>query len=117
MTDDLLRKLGLRVRELRTARRLTQGALAEQVGFRASYFSHIENGVKGATIETLAAVAAALGVTLSELFLGVDQPIPPGFDRLASALAGQSAERQRILLRILEDALRLSAGPDQSCPP
>jgi transcriptional regulator with XRE-family HTH domain len=109
MSDDLLRKLGLRVRELRTARRLTQGALAERVGFRASYFSHIENGVKGATVETLAAVAAALGVTLSELFVGVDQPMPRDFDRLSTALAGQSPERQRLLLRILEDALRLGA--------
>jgi len=109
MAEDLLRKLGLRVRELRTAHGLTQAALAERVGFRASYFSHIENGVKGATVETLAAIAAALGVTLSELFLDVDQPMPRDFDRLSTALSGQSPERQRLLLRILEDALRLSA--------
>ncbi len=109
MSNDLLAKLGLRVRELRTSRGLTQAALAAQVGFRASYFSHIENGVKGATVETLAAVAAALGITLSELFVGVDQPMPDDVDRLSTALAGQSPARQRILLRILADALRLAA--------
>lgn len=107
MPEDLLRKLGGRVRELRVSQGLTQGALAERVGFKASYFSHIENGVKGATVETLAAVAAALGVTLSELFLDVDQAMPRDFARLSTALAGQSPERQRLLLRILEDALRL----------
>ena len=107
--SDLLRTLGSRVRELRTHRELTQQELADRVGCRASYISHIENGLKGATVETLAAIAGALGVTLGELFLGVDQPVPEDFDRLATALAGQSPERQRILLRILEDALRLTA--------
>jgi transcriptional regulator with XRE-family HTH domain len=105
--SDLLRTLGSRVRELRTDRELTQQELADRVGCRASYISHIENGLKGATVETLAAIAGALGATLGELFLGVDQPVPEDFDRLATALAGQSPERQRILLRILEDALRL----------
>jgi transcriptional regulator with XRE-family HTH domain len=109
MADDVLRKLGLRVRELRTLQGLTQEALAERVGFRASYFSQIENGTKGATIDTLAAIAAALGMTLSELFLDVDRPLPSEIDRLSTALAGQSPERQRTLLRILEEALRLSA--------
>jgi transcriptional regulator with XRE-family HTH domain len=111
MPDDLLAKLGIRVRELRTARGLTQAALAERAGFRSSYFSHLENGLKGASIETLAAIAAALGVTLSELFVGVDQPAPSDFDRLATALAGQSPARQRIVLGILADALRLAAEP------
>ena len=109
MPQDVLHKLGLRIRALRTSHGLTQEALAERVGFRASYVSQIENGAKGATIETLAAIAAALGMTLSELFLEVDQPLPGEFDRLATALAGQSLERQRTLLRILAEALQLAA--------
>lgn len=110
MSDDLHAKLGLRIRELRTRHGLTQQQLAERVGFGASYFSQIESGAKGATLDTLAAVAATLGVTLSELFLEVDQPFPKDYDRLSTALAGQSPERQRILLRILEEALRLASG-------
>lgn len=109
MPHDLLHTFGRRVRALRNLHGLTQEALAERVGFRASYVSQIENGAKGATLETLAAIAAALGMTLSELFLDVDQPRPEELDRLATALAGQSLERQRTLLRILEEALRLSA--------
>ena len=109
MPHDLLHKLGLRVRALRTLHSLTQEALAERVGFRAAYVSQIENGAKGATLETLAGIAAALGMTLSELFLDVDQPLPEELDRLSTALAGQSLERQRTLLRILEEALRLGA--------
>ncbi len=109
MPHDVLHKLGLRVRALRTSHGLTQEALAERMGFRAAYISQIENGAKGATLETLAGIAAALGMTLSELFLDVDQPLPEEFDRLSTALAGQSLERQRTLLRILEEALRLGA--------
>lgn len=108
MSNDVLGKLGQRIREIRTLRGMTQGELAERVGFRASYFSQIENGGKGATLDTLAAVAAALGMTLSELVLGVDQPVPRDFERLASALAGQSPARQRLLLGILESALQLT---------
>ena len=117
MSQALLRKLGARVRDLRTRHGLTQQALADRVGFRASYVSHIESGAKGATIETLAAIAAAFGVTLSELFLDVDQPIAKDFERLQTALAAQSPERQRILLRILEDAIALSALPGASGTP
>ncbi len=109
MPHDVLHKLGLRVRALRTLHGLTQEALAERVGFRAAYVSQIENGAKGATLETLAGIAAALGMTLSELFLDVDQPLPEELDRLSAALAGQSPQRQRTLLRILEEALRLGA--------
>jgi transcriptional regulator with XRE-family HTH domain len=108
MSHDVVHKLGLRVRALRTLHGLTQEALAERVGFQASYFSQIESGARRATLDTLAAIAAALGVTLSELFLDVDQPRPRELARLSTALAGQSPERQRTLLRILEEALRLS---------
>ena len=107
--EELLRKLGARIRALRTLHDLTQQELADRVGCRASYCSLIENGAKGATLDTLAAIASAFDITLSELFLDVDQPIPKDFDRLAMALAGQSLERQRILLGILADALRLAA--------
>jgi transcriptional regulator with XRE-family HTH domain len=108
MATDLLRKLGLRIREVRTEHGLTQGELAERVGFRSSYISQVENGGKGTTLDTLAAIAAVLGMTLSELMLGIDHPVPDGFERLSIALAGQSPARQQILLRILADALRLA---------
>jgi transcriptional regulator with XRE-family HTH domain len=86
---------------------MTQQELADRIGFHASYFSGIENGLKAPTVETLAQIAGAFGITLSELFLGIDQPRPADFARLATALAGQSAERQQILLRILEHSLQL----------
>lgn len=110
--DAFTRKLGARIKALRDARGLTQQELAEKVGFGLDYTSSIERGRKGATIATLAKFAAALGVTLSELFLGVDKPLPKEMKRLETALAGKSPDAQQKILRILADALNLAKEPD-----
>jgi transcriptional regulator with XRE-family HTH domain len=109
---DVLRRLGTRVRELREARGLTQEALGERAGISWHYVSSIERARKGATTETLAALAAALDLTLSELFLGVDRPLPREAKRLATLLAGNSPETQRRVLRIVEEAIQLAKGRD-----
>lgn len=108
MDRELNRQLGLRVRLLRDRVGLTQEALAQKVGITWHFVSSIERGAKGATLETLAAIAAALDVTLSELFLDVDQPLPRELKRITAALAGLSPEMQRAVLRIVEDALHLT---------
>lgn len=112
MAADVLSRLGARVRELREARGLTQEALGERAECSWHYVSSIERGRKGATTETLAALAAALDVTLSELFVGVDRPLPREAKRLDTALAGKSTETQRRILRIVAEALDL-ADPDK----
>jgi transcriptional regulator with XRE-family HTH domain len=87
---------------------MTQEQLAERAGITWHFVSGIERGVKGATVETLSAIAGALEVTLSELFLDVDQALPREFRRLSTALAGRSRDHQIVVLRIVEEALRLA---------
>lgn len=111
MAADVLSRLGARVRELREARKLTQEALGERAGCSWHYISSIERGRKGATTETLAALAAAMDITLSELFVGVDRPLPRDAKRLDTALAAKPPETQRRILRIVAEALEL-ADPD-----
>ena len=106
-SQDVLRRLGARVRELRDKREFTQEVLAEAAGITWHYVSAIERGTKAATVETLVAISAALGVTLSELVLGVDGPVPRETRRLATALAGRSIEDQRRILRIVDEALQM----------
>jgi transcriptional regulator with XRE-family HTH domain len=108
MATDVLQRLGQRVRELRAQRGYTQENLAERAKITWHYVSSIERGTKGATLETLAAIAAALDVTLSELFLDVDRPLPRELKRLTAALAGRRAESQRAILRIVEEAIKLA---------
>jgi len=105
---DVLTRLGARIRLLRTEREWTQETLAERAGITWRYVSAIERGTKGATVETLVSIAGAMDLGLSELFFGVDRAGPKDLVRIEAALAGQSAEKQRAILKIVEDALRLA---------
>lgn len=73
--SELGKKIGQRIRELRTQRpeRWTQEELAERAQISVSFLSMIERGERVAHVETLAALAGALGVSLGELFSGTDQ--------------------------------------------
>jgi transcriptional regulator with XRE-family HTH domain len=105
----LRQRLGERLRDLRRKSKLTQEQLAEHAGIVPAYVSAIECAARAPTVETLASLATALKVTLSELLLGVDHPLPPQLHRLETALAGQSPESQQTILRIVSEALRLAA--------
>lgn len=72
--SELGKRIGQRIRELRTQRpdRWTQEELAERARISVSFLSMIERGERVAHVETLAALSAALGVTLGELFAGTD---------------------------------------------
>jgi transcriptional regulator with XRE-family HTH domain len=74
--SDLGKRIGQRIRDLRTQRpeRWTQEELAERAQISVSFLSMIERGERVAHLETLAALASALGVSLGELFAGTEQP-------------------------------------------
>ena len=56
------------IRELRMKRGMTQKALAEKAGIGQGVLSYIENGrTKHPRIDTISAIAAALGVTVEKL--------------------------------------------------
>ena len=55
------------VRQLRTQRGMTQFELAQSAGLGRSFVSQLESGHFSATLETVAALARALGVTPSLL--------------------------------------------------
>lgn len=59
---------GQRIRDLRAERGLNQEELAERVGVFRTYMSRIETGVANPTLTMIYALAAALDVTVIELF-------------------------------------------------
>jgi transcriptional regulator with XRE-family HTH domain len=71
--DDALRRLGIRIRELRTQRGWSQEAFADVAGVHRTYMGHIERGEKNLSFQSMLRVANALGVTLSELFVGLEK--------------------------------------------
>ena len=68
----ILRSLGDEVRDLRTAKKLSQEALAGLAGIHTNVVGRLERGSYNPTVLTLAAIAVKLGVTLEELFKGAE---------------------------------------------
>jgi transcriptional regulator with XRE-family HTH domain len=66
-------RLGARLRELRTQRGLSVRTLAAKVGFSPSFISQIEADAASPSISSLEKIAAALGVTLGQLFSSLEQ--------------------------------------------
>jgi len=66
--ETLQKRLGDRVRELRSERKLSQEELAYKAGVHRTYLGGIERGERNPSLRNIAAIAEALDVTLSELF-------------------------------------------------
>lgn len=65
--DDILLKLGKRIKELRTKKRLSQSKLAELAGLNDKYLGEVERGSNNISIKNLAQIAAGLDVDTHEL--------------------------------------------------
>ena len=102
--DNVVQRFGVRLREVRRSRGMTQVGLAEKAEVTVGYLSRLESGGGGAVgLDLLARLAAALGSTVAELVTEVvDPPDPDATLRtqvreLADALA-KSADRDVLLL-------------------
>jgi transcriptional regulator with XRE-family HTH domain len=71
--NQALRRLGMRIRELRSGRGWSQEAFADIAGVHRTYMGHLERGEKNVSFLSILRVASALGVTLSELFAGLEK--------------------------------------------
>src|SRR5271154_6999346 len=66
--------IGSRLRELREAKKLSQGDIEKRTGLLRCYISRGENGHTVPAIETLEKMARALEVPLYQLFYDGDEP-------------------------------------------
>ena len=84
-------RFGLRIKELRSDREITQEELAEQVGVFRTYMSRIETGVANPSLTTIHALASALRVDISELFVA-----PTTASAATRTRSQQAASRGRV---------------------
>jgi len=70
-------RLGAALKELRRARRISQGELAELAGVSPSAISQAERGRRGLSLDTLLALTGRLNITLDELLRGGQEA--PGY--------------------------------------
>lgn len=113
--SELGKKIGQRIRMLRTQRaeRWTQEELSQRSQISVSFLSMIERGERVAHVETLASLARALGVSLSELFAGVEDH-PPEDEALLRPLTDFARSRALSLgdvERLLGVARAMFTGP------
>ncbi len=64
----LSKLLGLRIRELRKSRKLTQSQLAESIGMETTNLCKLENGGQLPKEENIEKIAAVFDVPIKELF-------------------------------------------------
>jgi len=64
-------QIGLRIKELRRQKNMTQEQLAFTAEVDRTYIASVEKGKRNISIVNLEKIAIALGVTLSELFEGL----------------------------------------------
>ena len=61
------RALAIAVRELRARRQMTQEQVSDAAGRSRGFVAELESGRRGASFESVAAVAEALDITMEEL--------------------------------------------------
>ena len=86
-------RFGLRVKELRAEREITQEELSDRVGVFRTYMSRIESGGANATLTTIHAIADALAVPVSALF---EAPGAPASLAAKRVRAPRGASRGRV---------------------
>lgn len=70
--DNVKKQLGFRIRQLRESQGLSQRTLSLMIGMDRTYLIAVERGRRNVAVENIAKIAAGLGVSLSELFEGVE---------------------------------------------
>ena len=67
---DYKHDMGLRVKNQRKARNLTQEVLAEQLNISVKHFSEVERGLSGLSVENLIKLSNILGVSIDYIVKG-----------------------------------------------
>jgi transcriptional regulator with XRE-family HTH domain len=65
---DIKAKIGLRIKEIRTEKNLTQEAVAWKAEVDRTFMNHVENGRRNVSIESLEKIASGLDTNIKEFF-------------------------------------------------
>lgn len=67
--SDILKKFGIKVRDLRKQRNLSQEELADKAGLHRTYIGMIERAEKNITLINIEKIANALEVSIKDFFV------------------------------------------------
>ena len=102
--SDTTKELGLRIRQLRNEKHMSQEELSFKAGISAAHLGQIERAVKNPTIDTIAKISFALDVPVPMLFSAdcvVSAPQNLTIGKINAQLLDMSEEDQKDILRII----------------
>lgn len=65
---DIKQKVGLRVKELRAQKEMSQEEVANTADMERSFMTHIESGRRNISVDTLQRILTALGISFKDFF-------------------------------------------------
>lgn len=92
------RLIGLRIKENRQLKNITQEELAELIEISPGFMSLIETGRKKPSLETLLAICRKLEITLNELLTGNQIVLETDYSSDLSAILARCNEEEKRLL-------------------
>lgn len=99
--------IGVRIKELRNKRGLTQEQLAEMMGINPKYISSIERGKENPTLDIFIKLSETMDVSIGNLFHQLEAEDPEKRLKAIRSLLDQApADRQRLALKILSALLQ-----------
>ncbi|HCA09638.1 helix-turn-helix transcriptional regulator [Chryseobacterium sp.] len=66
--ENIKQKIGDRIKEVRVEKKLSQESVAYNSGIERSFMTHIENGRRNVSVETLEKVLTGLEISFSDFF-------------------------------------------------
>ncbi len=102
----IYREIGVRIKSVRQAMKLTQAEVAEKAGIDASFYGQLERGTSIPSLRTLFSIAAALHVEPGKLLPGTKEK--PGNDiliveALDTMISKLKAGKRRFLMSVVRD--------------
>lgn len=108
----LLQMIGIRIKQVRKKKGLTQEELAEKAGINASYMGTVERGERNISIETLEKIIRGLDMTPSDFFqfheINIENLTNDNhhiLEVVKSLLHNRSLEENKLILRVIQDIL------------
>lgn len=81
--------LGMRLREIRKQRHMSQEALGKRSGLSGKFIGEVERGEKSISIDSILKVARALDIPLRSLLDGIGKRTTPDLEQILALLANK----------------------------
>ncbi|KYC77538.1 MULTISPECIES: helix-turn-helix domain-containing protein [Heyndrickxia] len=101
--------IGIRIKNIRTAKGLRGNEVAKKAFISQSYLSDIENGRTTPSLDKLSTICDALEISLAEFF-GYESKLSADMIRLLDNMQKLTEEERRHLSDFLEAFLKRSSG-------